>query len=227
MNLVQGRRSDSTVLGHRLRQLREGLGLVLQDLADYLGTRRNVPSQWETGQREPAYTHLLALADFYGVTTDWLLGREGAEKDSPRVRKGKALLQERLRLREGSLSHSTPGYRLKLAITILIENDQEMFAYSRLAAQLLMSVETLTRMVDEIIPCTQVVIQRFAHFAGLPELWFYQPEPRLEDGLKIYREVLERVQAEGISPEDLEARIWSRRSARRGTKKEAPQGLQD
>lgn len=53
------RRSRSLVLGSRLRQLREGLGLVLQDVADLFDTSRNVPSQWEGGQREPSSTYFL------------------------------------------------------------------------------------------------------------------------------------------------------------------------
>lgn len=192
------------------------MGLVLQDVADYLGTRRNVVSQWETAQREPSYDHLIVLADYYGVTTDWLLGREGAEKDSPRVRKVKSLLHDYLRLKEGALPETTPVFRLKLVLTYLHEHDSEMFHYSRLAAQLLISVQTLNELLDEAIPCPQVVIQRMAHFANLPELWFYQPRPRLEDGLRVYREVLERIQAEGIGPAELEAAVWgARRRPRR------------
>lgn len=170
-----------------------------------MGTRRNVISQWETGQREPSYHHLLLLADFYGVTTDWLLGREGAEKDSPRIKKVKSLLHDYLRLKEGSLKDTAPGYRLKLAVSYLHEHDPEMFHHERLAAQLLVSVEALQAFLEEALPCPQVVIQRFAHYASLPELWFYQPQPRLEDGLKVYREVLERLQADGIGPTELEA----------------------
>lgn len=188
----------------------------MQDVADYLGTRRNVISQWETGQREPSYHHLILLADFYGVTTDWLLGREGAEKDSPRIKKLKTLLHDYLRLKENVLRDTGPGYRLKLAVSYLRDHDPEMFHPARVAAQLLVSVGALQTFLDEAIPCPQVVIQRFAHFANLPELWFYQPQPRLEDGLQKYREVLERLQADGIGPGELEMLLLqARRPARR------------
>lgn len=188
----------------------------MQDVADYLDTRRNVISQWETGQREPSYDHLILLADFYGVTTDWLLGREGAEKDSPRIKKVKSLLHDYLRLRESSLKGTAPGYRLQLAIQYLHEHDPEMFRSDRLAAQLLVNVEALQAFLDESLPCPQVVIQRFAHYANLPELWFYHPQPRLEDGLKVYREVLERLQADGIGPAELEVLfLRARRPSRR------------
>jgi transcriptional regulator with XRE-family HTH domain len=177
-------------------------------VAEYLGTRRNVVSQWETGHREPSYRDLITMADYYGVTTDWLLGREGAEKESPRVIKVKSLLRDYLRLKEGTLSRTTPGDRLRLCIAYLNEHDPEMFRYSRLAAQLLTGVEALAEILDGSIPCPQVVIQRFAYFAGLPELWFYHPEPRLEENLEAYRGVLIRLQGAGIGPAELESMVF-------------------
>lgn len=223
--MVRGgeRRAHSLVLGSRLRQLREGLGFVLQDVADLFGTNRNVPSQWEGGQREPSYDHLMRLADFYGVTVDWLLGRDGAEKDSPRVKLVKAQLRHYLQLKEASLSHSTPGKRLKVAIEFLAGQDAEMFSLNRLAQQLLISEETLRPILFEQMMAPGPVIQRFAQFASLPELWFYQPVPQLEDPSAKYRSLVERFQAEGLSPEDVEQRLWgTRRTARRSRRTPSP-----
>lgn len=212
-------RVHSLVLGSRLRQLREGLGFVLQDVADLFGTNRNVPSQWEGGQREPSYEHLIRLADFYGVTVDWLLGREGAEKDSPRVKLVKSQLRDYLQIKEASLGGSTPGRRLKVAIEFLAGQDPEMFNLERLAQQLLISEEILRQMLFEQMMPVGPVIQRFALFANLPELWFYQPVPQLEDPSVKYRSLVERFQAEGWSPEDVEQRLWGpKRSARRSRK---------
>lgn len=215
-----GSRSDdrqvhSLALGSRLRQLREGLGLVLQDVADLFHTSRNVPSQWEGGQREPSYEILLTLADYYGVTTDWLLGREGAEKDSPRVRQVKSQLRDYLRLKETTLPGTTPGQRLKLAIEFLVSQDPQMFRLERMARQLLISEEVLQNMLVAQAMATPALIQRFAQFANLPELWFYQPVPQLEDPLEKYRPLVERFQAEGMSPEDVEHRMWGVKRGRR------------
>ena len=203
----------------RLRQLREGLGFVLQDVADLFGTNRNVPSQWEGGQREPSYEHLIRLADFYGVTVDWLLGRMGAEKDSPRVRLVKSQLREYLHIKEASLGGSTPGRRLKVAIEFLAGQDAEMFSLGRLAQQLLIPEEILRQMLFEQIMPAGPVVQRFAQFATLPELWFYQPVPQLEDPAVKYRSLVERFQGEGLSPEEVEQRLWGqKRTARRSRK---------
>lgn len=205
------RQAHTHHLGVRLRQLREGLGLVLQDVANLFGTTRNVPSQWEGGQREPSYEYLLRLADFYGVTTDWLLGRDGAEKDSPRVTQLKSHLRDYLRMREQALRETTPGQRLRAAVEFLSAQDPEMFSLGRMARQLLISEETLRQMLLGQAMATGPVIQRFAQFSNLPELWFYQPNPQLEDASVKYKDLVERFQAEGILPEEVEQRLWGKK----------------
>lgn len=211
--------SGTMVLGPRLRQLREGFGLVLQDVADLFGTSRNVPSQWEGGQREPSYQHLIRLADFYGVTIDWLLGREGAEKDSARVKQVKNQLHDYLRLREASLVNTTPSERLRTAAEFLASQDPVMFSTDRVAMQLLIMPETLRQMMASRAMVTGPVVQRFAQFVNLPELWFYQPVPQLEDPYVKYRTLVEKFQAEGYSPEDVEHKVWGTpRGARRSRK---------
>lgn len=202
------RRAEPLVLGSRLRQLREELGLVLQDVADLFQTSRSVPSQWEGGQREPSYAVLLVLADFYGVTTDWLLGRHGAERDSPRVRDHKGRLRDLLRLREPTLHHTTPGERLQCAVEFLVTSEPELFRLERLARQLLITEPFLRDLLSNRAMATPLVIQRFAQFAGLPELWFYQPVPQLEDPMDKYRPLIERFLAQGLTPEEVEQRIW-------------------
>jgi transcriptional regulator with XRE-family HTH domain len=213
---MKERQATATQLGQRLRQLREQLGLVLQDVANLFATSRNVPSQWETGQREPSYEHLMKLADFYGVTVDWLLGRDGAEKDSPRVKLVKNQLHDYLRLKESTLPGTTPGQRLRLAVEFLTSQDAAMFSLDRISRQLLVSAETFEQMLFGNAMATGPVVQRFASFANLPELWFYQPAPQLEDPVVKYRTLVERFQAEGLTPEDVEQQIWGgKRGARR------------
>jgi transcriptional regulator with XRE-family HTH domain len=219
--MAEQRRPRATVLGSRLRQLRESLGLVLQDVADVFGTSRNVPSQWENGQREPSYEHLLRLGDFYGVTVDWLLGRAGAEKDSPRVKQVKSQLRDYLRLKEPTLAGSLCDYRLKLALDFLVEQDPEMFSLERVASQLLLSVEALQQMLEGKAMIPGAIISRFALLANLPEVWFYHPQPQLGDPMLEYRELVERFQAEGLSPQEVEQRVWGVRRGRRSNRNSA------
>lgn len=216
---MKERQPGTAVLGARLRQLREGYGLVLQDVADLFETRRNVPSQWEGGQREPSYAHLIKLAEFYGVTVDWLLGREGAERDSARVKQVKNRLHDYLRLLEASLTNTTPGERLRTAAEFLASEDGIMFHLDRTARQLLLTPDMFREMLYGQAIVTQSVIQRFAELAHLPEVWFYQPVPQLEDPSVKYRTLVAKFQAAGYSPEYVEQKVWgTQRGARRSRK---------
>lgn len=59
----------------RLRYLRERKGLAQKYVAEKIGVKNNTLSGYESGRREPDSDTLSRLADFYEVTTDFLLGR--------------------------------------------------------------------------------------------------------------------------------------------------------
>ncbi len=59
----------------RLRDLREDHDLVQKQVAAHLGIDQRVYSNYETGKREIPTRLLVKLADFYGTSTDYLLGR--------------------------------------------------------------------------------------------------------------------------------------------------------
>ena len=59
----------------RLRDLREDKDLRQEDVAEILGISQTVYSRYERGFQTIPVVHLLRLADFYGVTTDYILGR--------------------------------------------------------------------------------------------------------------------------------------------------------
>lgn len=63
------------MISSTLRRLRKGRGLSQDELAAVLHVSQQAVSKWETGAAEPDIRGLTALADFYGVTTDYLLGR--------------------------------------------------------------------------------------------------------------------------------------------------------
>lgn len=64
-----------------IRALREDNDLTQQQLADYLGVAQNTYSQYETGKIAYTAQVLVNLADFYGVSVDYLLGR--TDKKAP------------------------------------------------------------------------------------------------------------------------------------------------
>lgn len=60
----------------RLRQLRERRGMSRRVLAELCGLSKNAISRYERGESEPTGRALGAIADYFGVSVDWLLGRE-------------------------------------------------------------------------------------------------------------------------------------------------------
>lgn len=59
----------------RLRDLREDKDLKQVQVAALLGIQQTVYSRYERGYQTIPVEHLLALADFYNVSTDYILGR--------------------------------------------------------------------------------------------------------------------------------------------------------
>ena len=59
----------------RLRDLREDHDKTQQDIADILGTSQTMYARYERGANELPLRHLIKLAEYYHVSTDYLLGR--------------------------------------------------------------------------------------------------------------------------------------------------------
>lgn len=62
--------------GHRLKKLRQEKGLTQQNMADMMGLTMRNYQRYEYGMINVPATTLNFFADFFGVTTDYLLGRE-------------------------------------------------------------------------------------------------------------------------------------------------------
>ncbi|MBE6772812.1 MAG: helix-turn-helix transcriptional regulator [Ruminococcaceae bacterium] len=58
----------------RLKDIREDRDLTQKELAEYLHIRQNTYSQYENGHRELPIDILIALARFFGTSTDYILG---------------------------------------------------------------------------------------------------------------------------------------------------------
>ena len=63
-----------TILGSRLRELREEAGLTQKQLADKLQINSVTYLHYEKEQREPPLALLADLARFFDVSVDYLLG---------------------------------------------------------------------------------------------------------------------------------------------------------
>ena len=59
----------------RLKELRSSVGLSQSALADELNTSKSSINMYERGEREPGIATLEAIADFFNVDMDYLLGK--------------------------------------------------------------------------------------------------------------------------------------------------------
>jgi len=59
----------------RLKELREENKLTQKEVADAVGGTQSNLAKWEKGKNQPPADMVIKLADFFGVTTDYLLGR--------------------------------------------------------------------------------------------------------------------------------------------------------
>ncbi len=66
----------------RLRDLREDMDMNQTQVAALLFTSQTVYSRYERGALTIPVEHLLILADFYNVSTDYILGRTNV-KETP------------------------------------------------------------------------------------------------------------------------------------------------
>lgn len=60
--------------GDRLRQLRQEKDMYQKDLAKVIGVSESAISAYEKGIREPQYSKLKELADYFSVSVDYLIG---------------------------------------------------------------------------------------------------------------------------------------------------------
>ncbi len=70
----------------RLRDLREDHDLAQKQVAALLGIDQRVYSNYELGKRVLPLRHLLALAEYYKVSTDYILGRTDEPRPYPPAR---------------------------------------------------------------------------------------------------------------------------------------------
>lgn len=64
----------------KLRELRKKCGITMKELGAEIGVAESTISQYETGKRQPDYETLLRLGEYFGVSVDYLLGKEETKK---------------------------------------------------------------------------------------------------------------------------------------------------
>lgn len=74
MSILQFAEQYNFDMFSRIRNLREDADLTQKQLAQYLNCSQQVYSNYELGQRDIPTSVLIALAKFYDVSTDYILG---------------------------------------------------------------------------------------------------------------------------------------------------------
>lgn len=69
----------------RLRELRKQNGLTMKQLGDKAGLAESTISLYENGKRQPDQGTMLFFANFFGVSVDYLLGRDSDEEQLDQV----------------------------------------------------------------------------------------------------------------------------------------------
>lgn len=67
--------------GNQLKTLRKSKGITQKQLASAIGASERGIQQYELGERKPTYDMLIALADHFNVSIDYLTGRT----DNPEI----------------------------------------------------------------------------------------------------------------------------------------------
>ena len=62
-----------------IKDIRMQKGLTQSEVASALGVSSVVYSRYENGKRQPSIDTLIQMADIFGVTVDYLLGRQDIE----------------------------------------------------------------------------------------------------------------------------------------------------
>ncbi len=64
------------IFSQRLRELRLEKGLSMKQLAKSINATDAAISNWENGINEPKISYIIAIAKFFNVSADYLLGLE-------------------------------------------------------------------------------------------------------------------------------------------------------
>lgn len=67
----------------RFKELRKSKNITQLKLALDLNMNQNTISRYENGERQPSLSDLIKIADYFGVSIDYILGRT----DNPKMNK--------------------------------------------------------------------------------------------------------------------------------------------
>jgi len=110
-------------LKDRLKELRREKGVSVNELAEMLGRAESTFRTWEIGKSNPDVDALLALADYFNCTVDYLLGKSSMKIPEPDIQ----MICNYTGLSEKAVEvlRDSPDYngRLRDVVNLLLENE--------------------------------------------------------------------------------------------------------
>lgn len=100
----------------RIKELLERTGKKQKDLRERLNVASSTMSQYVNGQREPGIDALIIIADFFGVSVDYLIGHDTAPGDAtPRQRDYIYFNDKKYELKERAVRMEINGVNVHLS----------------------------------------------------------------------------------------------------------------
>ena len=87
--------------GNKIKELRKEQNLTQKDLANAINYAQSAINYWENDKQEPTISGLKALALFFGVTADYLLGLE--DDFGNKIAPGKYTIQDSFNNNSGKI----------------------------------------------------------------------------------------------------------------------------
>lgn len=119
--------------GEKLQLLRKARGLSQEALAEQVGVTRQAVSKWELGDATPDLENVVALAQFFGVSTDYLLlsaeQEEGGMEASASIRRRDAGFVHRL-IGWISLGFSSLSWLVIWVLSTMIQAKEQLEVYN-------------------------------------------------------------------------------------------------
>lgn len=117
------------MLFQRIKELRILKEISQRELSQIIGVTQQAIAKWETGKAEPDSATIIRLADFFGVSIDYLLGRTNipnqVQEENTEYKIDNRFTDEELKLIQKFRQSSDKGKKIIETIVEIESNDEQ------------------------------------------------------------------------------------------------------
>lgn len=173
-------------MSRQFREARKKNNLKLTVAAKMLGVSQPTLSSWEAGRKSPTIDNLAKMADLYGVTTDYLLGRGGGQETETSL----PLPYDQLRVSNGK-----PVWSDKYGWLLISSSAQEFIAATgeRIPFDAAGEIRDIApRFAEGAIPQSDALTQ--SEVCSQTQVWVepISPDPEMREYLRGWYQVKDR-----------------------------------